>query len=118
MSLLNSEIRIQPSKEAIVQNTVNAITHSPAKTFRDLVKIQNMGISMVWNNPNATPQEIIDGLGDNAIKVFQFHGALTNFLINISQIDGIDYTPALPSNAFTVNLSAGTITVLEQPYIG
>ena len=119
MSLLinNTNQPITISKELKLENISRRIKNMLAKTFKDLVEIQKRGVEILWNDPTLTPQEIINSLGEDAIKVFQFHGGLTEYLHQISQIDGTPYTPALPTNAFVIDPIAGTITVTEDPYI-
>jgi hypothetical protein len=69
----------------------------------------------VWHNRQFTPQQIIDSLGDDAVKIFDFHRGLTEYLVTVSFLDGVEYTPALHTNAFTV--ANGKITVLDTPYV-
>ena len=104
------------TQEQIVEAIVNSINHISSRTYKDLINIQRTGINIIWNNSKATAQEIIDGLGENALPAFQFHGALTDLLVTISESANIDYTPALPTNAFTVD-NQGNITVTDDPYI-
>jgi hypothetical protein len=86
-----------------------------SRTYNDLVRTQKTGIDMVWNNREFTPQQVIDALGDDALKIFDVHGKLTDYLVAISAIDGVEYVPALPTNAFIVE--DGKITVTDLPYI-
>lgn len=118
MSLLiiNKPVDSETSpKEKFLLNLSKRIKFLSSKGFSELSKIQKDGIDLVWKNNQFTPQEIIDALGDDAIKIFQFHGGLTEYLVGIAKVDGIDYTPALPTNAFTVK--DGKITVLDEPYV-
>lgn len=112
--LINSPI--EKTKEEIIKSISNSIRLKSSKTYNDLVNIQKSGINMIWKNPNITPQEIIDGLGEDALKAFQFHGELTDMLVTISASANIEYVPALPTNAFTID-NVGKITVLGTPYI-
>ena len=115
MALLDTQpTYTPPSKEQILAATANRIKQVSVKAFQDIVKIQKEGIDLVWSNPRLTPQEIIDALGEDAVKVFKFHGLLTDFLTDVAEQDGIDYTPAKPTNAFTITDT--TVTVTEDPY--
>jgi len=95
-----------------IANTIKAIS---SRTYEDLVRVQKLGINSVWNNREFTPQQIIDALGDDVSKIFAVHGKLTDYLVDISSIDNVSYTPALPTNAFTINAD-GSITVTDQQY--
>ena len=100
-------------KLAMITNRIKSIS---ARTYSDLVKVQKDGIESVWHNPQFTPQQIIDSLGDDAIKIFNFHGRLTDYLVDVSAVDNVSYTPALPTNSFVFN-EDGSITVTDQPYV-
>ena len=95
-----------------ITNTIKSVS---SRTYNELIRTQKTGIDMVWNNREFTPQQIIDALGTDALKIFDVHGKLTDYLVDISAIDGVEYTPALPTNAFTVE--GGKITVTDLPYI-
>ena len=68
-------------------------------------------IDILWKNDKATAQEIIDALGTDALKVFQFHGALTDFVNGIAQLDGSEVTVKYPTNTFTVDPATGKTAV-------
>lgn len=106
----------QPSKERLVAISVSKIENISKETFRSLIRAQREGINAVWHNPRLTPQEIIDGLGDKAIKVFQFHGGLTDYIKTIAAADGVEVDLKYPTNAFTIDQD-GKITVTSDPYI-
>jgi hypothetical protein len=114
MSILTQTF-ITPSDSEKLQRITNTIKTISTRTYNDLVRAQKMGIDSLWKNKDFTPQQIIDSLGDDAIKIFDVHGKLTEYLIEISAIDGVDYVPALPTNAFIVE--DGKITVTDLPYI-
>lgn len=118
MSILQNQLNVRPQldEEQILQNIASNIKRLSKKSYDDLVEVQKRGIKLVWENKRFTPQQIIDALGADAIKIFQYHGGLTNYLDAISKIDGVEYVPALPTNAFTVDSTTGKITVTEEPY--
>lgn len=105
-----------PSKEKLVDITVSRIKNLSLETFKTLIKAQREGINDVWHNPKLTPQEVIDGLGDKAIKVFQFHGGLTDYIKAIAAADGVEVDVKYPTNAFTIDQD-GKITVTNDPYV-
>lgn len=118
MSILETTkpIASSPTKEQLLENVKKKINIFSSRSFSELVKIQKEGIDLVWNNRQHTPQEIIDSLGDDAIKVFQFHGALTTLIATIAKMDGIEIELKYPTNAFTIS-NTGKITVTDQPYV-
>lgn len=104
-----------PSKEEVLKRVVHRIENVSRQAFSNLVKTQREGIDIVWNHPRLTPQEIVDELGERAAKVFQFHGALTEYIKAVSEIDGVQVDLKYPTNAFTID--NGVITVTEDPYV-
>jgi hypothetical protein len=113
MSILTQTTQTISDSEKLkrITNTIKSVS---SRTYNDLVRTQKTGIDMVWNNREFTPQQVIDALGDDALKIFDVHGKLTDYLVDISAIDRVEYTPAFPTNAFTVE--DGVITVTNQPY--
>lgn len=84
-------------------------------TYDSLCRAQKQGIGMVWHDEILTPQQVCDGLGTHAGKVFQFHSILTDAIVSIATAAGIQPDILTPTNNFTVN-SDGTVTVLSTPY--
>lgn len=116
MSLLNPE-PVEPTLEEKQAQVADRIKRMAATGFRQLSQIQAQGIQTVWNNPRGlTPQQVCDALGTDAGLIFQMHGQLTDAAVAMATADGLEYTPALPTNAFTVN-EDGTVTVLETEYV-
>lgn len=114
MSILESLPTSQASREQKLRDAVDRIKSLSFHTFKQLIATQQEGIVLVWNNQDFTPQEIIDALGPDAIKIFQYHGIITEAIVGISTIDEIAPDILLPTNAFTV--VDNTITVLDAPY--
>lgn len=114
---INNQTSIVIDKERAITRTVNQINNIALETFNSLVESQRRGIESVWSNKYLTPQEVIDALGENAIKIFQFHGALTDLITTIADADGIVVDLKSPSNAFTIDPVSGSITVTEDPYV-
>lgn len=107
MSLLDPS-----SKDAAAR----AIQTKLDERYRFLCMVQREGIDMVWRSRTGlSPQEICDGLGDTAARVFQFHGILTDALVQVAAAEGIAPDIKYPTNKFTANPD-GTVTILEEPY--
>jgi hypothetical protein len=117
MSFLNQSVAPPViTKEQRLSNLSKRIKNLSKNIFEQLLQTQRDGIKMVWNNPTLTPQEIIDELGDDAIKIFQFHGGLTEYINTIATIENLEIELSYPTNAFTID-AQGKITVTDQPYI-
>jgi hypothetical protein len=104
-----------PTKDQLLIVKARNIKSIAAKTYEQLVKIQQEGIDMFWNDPRLTPQEIATAMGEDAVKAFQFHGFLTDCIVNIATADGIEPEIKLPTNAFEV--VDGKIVVSEDTYV-
>jgi hypothetical protein len=115
MSLLTPNTPTLPTNAEKLANISNRIKSISTRTYNDLVRVQKNGIDAVWKDREFTPQQIVDALGDDAVKIFDFHSGLTQYLVTVSTLDGVDYTPALPTHAFTIN--NGKITITDQPYV-
>lgn len=115
MGVLTRGQQTEP-KELTKLAVANRIRGMSANTFEQLAHTQKRGIDLVWHNPRGlTPQEVCDGLGTDAGSVFRLHSELTKTLVTVATLDGVDYTPALPTNAYQVN-DDGTVTILDEPY--
>jgi hypothetical protein len=115
MSLLTPQQPQQPSREQKLANRARMIKAFSAQAYRQICELQQRGIQLLWNDREFSPQELIDELGPDAIKIFQYHGGLTSYLVQVAQTDGVAPNVALPTNAFAVE--DGVITVLDDtPY--
>ena len=99
-----------PTKEEMVFNTVNRIKNMSRETYRKICETQKNGVQAVWEHPKLTPQEVMDGLGKEAGKAFQFHKALTEYIVAIATAEGIEPDILLPKGDVTINAD-GTATV-------
>lgn len=113
MSILTPQT-VTYTKEQMLSDTVSQIKRLAIIEYKKLLDIQTNGIKILWNDSRFTPQEIVDALGDEAIKIFQVHGILTDAINQIATVDGISPEIALPTNAFSI--VDGSIVVSEDPY--
>ena len=113
MSILNP-ISVPYTDEQILNFKVDHIKRTAIIEYKKLLEIQKNGIDMLWNDPRFSPQEIVDALGADAVKIFQVHGILTDAINQIATVDGISPEIALPTNAFSI--VDGSIVVSEDPY--
>jgi len=78
MSILDEQIeQTSPS-----QQIKRRIAMSTKTSYERMVRDFNQGVSMVWEHPSLTPQEVCDALSTNAAEVFQLHGALGTLIAN------------------------------------
>jgi hypothetical protein len=114
MSILSKPTPKIPTPEDKLRNIKHQIKNLSLNSYNQLCQTQKRGIDLVWHNREFTPQEIIDSLGEDAIKIFQYHGALTEYIVTLAVSEGLQPDIKLPTHAFTVQ--DGTITVLDEPY--
>jgi len=114
MSLLSQQQNQQPSKEELLTQKVKRIKDFTRQGYIQILAIQQQGINMLWNDQRLTPQEIIDALGSEALKIFQMHSELTDTIVNIAAIDGTTPEVSIPTNAFEI--VDGEIIVSPHPY--
>ena len=104
-----------PTDQQILDAKINFIKKVAKVSFLKQNEIQKNGIDILWKDSKFTPQQIIDALGPDAIKIFEMHGILTDAITQIADIDGIETAVSLPTNAFEV--VDGLIVVSEDPYV-
>lgn len=116
MSILNKPTTTTPPREFKLKSHTLRIKGLAHQSYKNISEIQRRGIDMVWNNPEFTPQEIINELGDDAINIFKYHGELTQYVIGLAESEGIVPVIKLPPNKFIVDDVNKTITVTDEPY--
>lgn len=97
----NSQI---PSKIKIAER----LKHQTKYIFQTMVDGFNSGSEIFWNNPNATPSEIAEALGQDAKEIFELHYKLGQLINNIKP-ESITQGLSMIGN-FTMN-EDGTVTV-------
>lgn len=103
------------SLEREAARAVDLLISSAKGNYQSLCRSQKDAIRTVWNHHRLTPQQVCDALGIKAVKLFDFHAALTECIVKIAARDGVQPDILLPTNAFTRN-EDGTITISDQPY--
>lgn len=109
---------LNPSPPSAVKQARNKLAGLSAVAWNAAVEAQTEGIKTLWLNPNATPQEICDELGTDAVDAFDDHARLTDFIAGQLVAEGKDPmdTILLPTFAFTRE-EDGRVTVLGTPYV-
>lgn len=114
MPLLDNSDKVSLTKTQKKKVATSKIRNLSKESYEELARIQKRGIRLLWKNPDLTPQEIVDGLGEDAAKVFQFHGVITKLITEIAASEGAKPDIDLPTNAFTIE--DGVVTISDQPY--
>lgn len=95
-------------EQEVVQEVKN-ISQQNAR-LKEVMKNMHASIfNQIWNNPNATPQEIIDGFGADAIQLFIFSSGIQQMLAGAEA----DYEPLVPPYEHTIS-QEGVITVGDK----
>lgn len=105
MSVLNP-----PSVEPVPPGQVVAerIKQQARQTFQQLTMAFNQGARAFWKNNDATPEQIAEALGTNAVEVFQLHGKIGALLASVRPAA---IAPGLAMvGTFTYN-DDGTVTI-------
>lgn len=109
---------LNPPPPTHAQQAKARLTGLSAMAWSYAVAAQRQGIEALWLNPDATPQEICDELGTDAVAAFDDHARLTDFIVGQLIAEGknpLD-TILLPTFAFTREQD-GRVTVSEDPYV-
>jgi hypothetical protein len=115
-SILTDQQRPEPTRDMKLKNRAFEVKNIARNAYETISRIQKRGVDIVWNDSDFTPQEIINELGADALKIFQYHGALTTYLVTLAQAEGMTPDIKLPTNAFVIDPQTGSITVTEDPY--
>ena len=75
--------------------------------FTDVKKRYETLFNIVWNNPlGLTPQQALDGMGSNAVELFQYSDLLRTMLTQVDE----SYIPPQTPNKVSIN-EDGTVIV-------
>ena len=116
MSLLTTPTA--PTDADRIRDAIRALSR---RTFGAMLDAQRQGIDLLWHGQSQglhalTAQQVCDGLGTEAVKVFDFHAALTEFVLTQAAADGVTVEVKWPTYAFTRNQD-GTVAIdTETPY--
>lgn len=99
-------INIQKTHEELVKDEVVKIVNYSDNISKGTDNRHKSLWNMIWHNSIATPQEIFDLFGQNAVKLFQLSSALQHLLTEV--LNG--YEMMSPPYEYTIN-EDGTVTV-------
>ncbi len=73
-----------PQDNNTAEQTAKLLIDHSRETYRRLVSTFNNGAKQFWANDNATPQDIADALGENAVEIFQLHAKIGALLAEVN----------------------------------
>ena len=82
----------EESREQIVLREVESIAVDNSSTLNMLKERFKSSFEKVWANPIASPQDIFDGFGVNAYKLFQVANETAQFIMILDS----EWTPPTP----------------------
>ena len=100
-----NEPMVLPAKRAAKQ-----LQRQASQTFMQLVNTYEEGLRIFWSNPQVTPQEISDEMGNQAVQFFMVHGALAQFIKTLEPNQAL--TDVTTLGTFTFNQD-GTVTAAK-----
>jgi hypothetical protein len=100
----------EPTQEQNIALAVSQLSSQVNGSLDNLKRNIQIAWDLFWHNPQATPQQICDALGNNAYKIFQESGF---WQAAIKQRDP-DYEELVPPNEFVINQD-GTVEIIPNP---
>ena len=80
MTILNQD-RTDPVAPA--KRIATRIVNQTARSANQLIQSWEQGFDALWNNPNATPEEILAEMGTDAGEVFELSTAMIGLMANV-----------------------------------
>lgn len=77
MSIISKQVTDQPAPDKMA---AQQILRQARSLFQLILTHHKQGYRMVWNNPRATPEEVIAALGTDAVEVFSLSSQLGTLL--------------------------------------
>ena len=65
----------------------NQVKQMGNRLYNTMVQSYTQAYRLVWNNPNATPVQVVTAMGTEAQKIFTLSGALGAYLHNAGATD-------------------------------
>jgi hypothetical protein len=78
------------------QTAAQQVQNLSLNGFRNLQQFGQQGFNLIWNNNNATPQDVIAALGTNAASVFALAALNNSTIASAASIGGVT-PPNMPS---------------------
>lgn len=106
MSILDKEISQESNAVAVAADVLRVFK----ELYNNMMDQYRHGTNLYWRNSKATPQEIADVFGTDAVEVFQNHYALGQLLASLNPEEVAEINQAVGN--FTMN-EDGTVTINE-----
>jgi hypothetical protein len=95
-----------------IDTAVAGVRGITTRLYHTIKRDHTQAFNAIWNNPQFTAKQIVDGFGVDGLALFQLSGALQTILANADS----SYVRLVPPNDFTINAD-GTVTVIELPVV-
>lgn len=106
MSILDKEIGQEDNAVVVARDVLRVFK----ELYNHMLEKYRHGTNLYWRNSKATPQEIADVFGTDAVEVFQNHYALGQLLASLNPEEVAEINQAVGN--FTMN-EDGTVTITE-----
>ena len=85
-------VQVFPAPPPAPQVAAAQLIYDSNELFQKLIESFNDNYNLVWNNPSATPPEVVTALGVNGLLVFEASAGLATYL------NSLGASPALPTS--------------------
>ena len=73
----------QDTRRKRIDESAAAVKQVGSQGVINWIQSLNQGMELVWNNPRGlSPQEVVDGLGTDAVGIFTRHAQAAQFLVS------------------------------------
>ena len=95
------------------QKAASQILSIAMQQFQQLARSGNFGYNLIWNNPNASPMEVLAALGTNAKAVFELANLNIQTIEAAAVIGGVTppVIPSVPSDYSLIFNADGSVTL-------
>lgn len=101
------------AKRAAMAQFATRLKASAQKMLSDLDVSHRKAFESVWANAHLTPQEALDLLGTDAVRIVTGSGVVSQFLVEQYALAGVPFTPvSLPVGVSMTFNRDGTVTVV------
>lgn len=109
-----TEDALSAHKRRVASQFKTDVVKAAVRMLTELDSAHRLHFNSVWDNPELTPQEAFDALGEDATRIVMGSYQVTGFLIEQYTLANVPYTPiAVPEGYSVVPNQDGTITVVQ-----
>lgn len=104
MGILNT------SPQTPAQLTATRITNDIRRAYNQMIQVFNTSSRLIWNNTQASPEEMFTAFGTDAAQLFVMSGAIITLANTVA---GVSLpSPVPPNYSFTIN-NDGSVTLSQ-----